>query len=253
MSHPTLSVIMITKNAAQHLDQSLHSVAFANEIIMVDSGSTDATLEIAKRHAVKLYQTTVWPGFGAQKNYALSLATGDWVLSLDADEIVSPELATAIRNAITHPMYDAYQFERVTFYCGKMIRHSGWNHDWLLRLLKRQMGQFTDRQIHEKLTLIPTATLGILQGKLLHYSYNNFSEVLQKMDFYSTYSAQRMQQQGKRSSVTRAILAYWAGFLHAYLIRAGWLDGKMGLLLAINHGQNKYYRMLKLMMMQDKC
>lgn len=248
-----LSVTMITLNAEKLLEKSLASVDFADEIILVDAGSTDNTLAIARAHAtVKIFETQEWQGFGFQKNYALSLASGQWIFSLDADEIVSEDLKTSLLQAMETEAFQAYTCQRCNFYYGHEIKHAGWGNDHLLRFFKRGLGQFSDDVVHEKIELPEAIPVGKLPGKLLHYSYADVSEVLMKMDRYSSLSAEKMRQKGQQASVFKALLAYFAGFFHLYFVRLGCLDGKAGLLLAIAHGQAKYYRILKLALMQGK-
>ena len=183
MNNTTLGVAIITKNAALRLGQCLDSVAFADEIVVLDSGSTDATLDIARTHGARVLQTPDWPGFGPQKNRALDALATDWVLSIDADEVVSPELAASMRAAIAAPQADVYAVDRLSSFCGAWIRHSGWYPDWIPRLFRRGKARFSDDLVHERLVFEASAQR--LAGKLLHYSYEDFDAVLRKLDAYS--------------------------------------------------------------------
>ncbi|SUV88617.1 transferase [Bordetella pertussis] len=146
----TLSVIIITKNEAANILACLESVAFADEFIVVDSGSTDNTVELARDFGARVEVTPDWPGFGPQKNRALDLATGDWVLSIDADERVTPELASEIQAAMAGATADCYEIARLSDFCGRFIRHSGWWPDYVLRLFRRGSARFTDAAVHER-------------------------------------------------------------------------------------------------------
>ncbi|MGB3899298.1 MAG: glycosyltransferase family 2 protein [Mesorhizobium sp.] len=242
----SLSVILITRNEEANIGACLESVAFADEIIVVDSGSTDATVEIAKKHGARTVTTADWPGFGAQKQRALDLATSDWVLSIDADERATPELAEAICKVITgpKPAFDAYEFSRRNWYCGRFLDHSGASPDYIVRLFRRGTARFSDHLVHER--IMPTGKVGRLDGKLLHYSFLDFSEVIGKIDSYSTASAKQALAAGKTASVGKAIRhASWM-FFRVYVLKLGFLDGAQGLAKSISAAQGTYYRYLKI-------
>ena len=243
---PTLSVILITRNEEANLDDCLASLeGIAQQIVVVDTSSTDRTLEIAKNYGATLAQPSDWPGFGPQKNRALDLATGDWVLSLDADERLTPALRSEILTAINHSaQVDCFAIPRLSWYCGRFIRHSGGSPDYVDRRLKRGTARFSDDLVHER--LIPNGQVAKLNNPMLHYSFMNYSQVLQKLDRYSTASAEQAFAKGKTSSPLKAVLhGIWA-FIRTYIIRAGFLDGAQGFALAISNGQGTYYRYLKL-------
>lgn len=247
----TLSAIVITRNEAHNLDDCLRSLqGLVNEIIVVDSQSTDDTLAIAQRHGAKVSQPADWPGFGPQKNRALDLATCDWVLSIDADERVTPELSAEIRHALQGSAVDvAYEIPRLSWYCGTFIQHAGWQPDYVLRLFKRGSAKFSNDLVHER--VVTDLRLEKLQNHLLHYSYLNFSQVLSKVDAYSTASAQQAFARGKRSSVGAALgHGAWA-FFRTYVLRAGFLDGGHGLALSISNAETSYYKYLKIWQLQQ--
>jgi glycosyltransferase involved in cell wall biosynthesis len=241
----SLSVIIITKNEAANLRDCLESVSFADEIIVVDSESTDQTQEIAQSFGAKLEITSDWPGFGPQKNRALDLATQDWVLSIDADERVTPELKEEILAAITNPnATNCFAIPRLSWYCGKFMKHSGWYPDYVDRLFKRGTAKFSDHLVHER--LLPQGPVGKLNNHFLHYSYRTFEQVLKKVDSYSSASAQQAFLQGKRCGFSDAFIhGFWA-FFRTYVLRRGFLDGKHGLALAISNAATSYYKYLKL-------
>jgi glycosyltransferase involved in cell wall biosynthesis len=247
----SLSVILITKNEEANLKDCLESVSFADEIIVVDSQSSDKTQEIARSFGAKLEITSDWPGFGPQKNRALNLATQDWVLSIDADERVTPELKQEILTAIASPnAADCYAIPRSSWYCGRFMKHSGWYPDYVDRLFKRGSAKFSDHLVHER--LLPTGSSGKLNNHFLHYSYRDFSQVLKKVDVYSSAAAQQAFKQGKKGGLGEALIhGFWA-FFRTYVLRRGFLDGKHGLALAISNAATSYYKYLKLWQLHNK-
>lgn len=240
-----LSVIIITQDEAHNIGPCLESVRFADEVVVLDGGSSDRTREIASEMGAKLHVASDWQGFGVQKNRVLALATQEWVLSLDADERVSPELVASITAVIGgNAARDAYEMSRLTWYCGRFLRHSGTAPDYVLRLFRRGTARFSDHLVHER--LLPDGPVGRLEGKLLHYSFMNFSQVLQKVEAYSTASAKQSLAAGKTASVGKALRhALWA-FFRTYILRAGFLDGGHGLANAISISEGTYYRYLKI-------
>ena len=244
----SLSVIVITHNESARLRACLESVAFADEVVVVDNGSTDDTVAIAREMGARVTQTADWPGFGPQKNRALDLATRDWVLSIDADERVTRRLREQIQAAIGAQQFDAYKVNRRSSYCGQYMAHSGWYPDRLLRLFRRGAGRFSDALVHEALEV--KGPVGQLEGELLHESYANFEAVLDKMNRYSTAGAQALHRKGVRGSLGKALgHGLWA-FLRTYLFKRGFLDGRLGLALAVSNAEGTYYRYLKLWMLQ---
>ena len=247
----SLSVILITKNEEANLKDCLESVSFADEIIVVDSQSSDKTQEIARSFGAKLEITSDWPGFGPQKNRALNLATQDWVLSIDADERVTPELKQEILATMASAnAADCYAIPRSSWYCGRFMKHSGWYPDYVNRLFKRGSAKFSDHLVHER--LLPTGSSGKLKNHFLHYSYRDFSQVLKKVDVYSSAAAQQAYKQGKKGGLGEALIhGFWA-FFRTYVLRRGFLDGKHGLALAISNAATSYYKYLKLWQLQNK-
>lgn len=248
--HMRLSVIVITRNEQANIVECLRSVDFADEIIVVDNASTDDTVELARRAGATVYETQDWPGFGPQKNRALAYATGDWVLSMDADERVTPELREEILKVMSgkdNPT--CFSIPRSSWFCGRFMRHSGWTPDYVDRLFKAGTAQFSLDLVHEK--LLHTGRAQALVNPLLHYSHRNFSDVLTKIDRYSTASAQQALARGKRSSVLGAVgHGLWA-FIRTYVLKAGFLDGEHGLALAIANAEGSYYRHIKLWWLQQ--
>ncbi|MCG5075797.1 glycosyltransferase family 2 protein [Paraburkholderia tagetis] len=244
MTQTTLGVAIITKNAASRLAQCLDALSFAHDIVVIDSGSTDGTTEIARAHGARVIEETTWPGFGTQKNRAIDALATDWILSIDADEIVSPELAGSIRAAIAAPVTDVYAVDRLSSFCGSWIRHSGWYPDWIPRLFRRGTARFSDALVHERLVF--TASAQRLEGKLLHYSYTDFDDVLRKLDAYSSAGAEQRAAAGKGGSVGKAVVRGAWAFVRTYVLRAGFLDGRAGFMIAVFNAETVYYRFLKL-------
>jgi glycosyltransferase involved in cell wall biosynthesis len=244
----SLSVIIITRNESARLRACLESVAFAGEAVVVDSGSTDGTREIAQSMGARVSASHDWPGFGAQKNRALDLATGDWVLSIDADERVTPALREQIKAVLADPQFDGYSVNRSSSYCGQFMRHSGWSPDRVVRLFRRGSARFSDDLVHE--TLQVNSPVGRLHGELLHESFADFEAVLEKVNRYSTAGARELDRRGVKGSPGKALgHGLWA-FLRTYLFKRGFLDGRLGLALAISNAEGTYYRYVKLWLMQ---
>lgn len=243
-----LAVIVITKNEANNIAACLNSVAFAQEIVVVDSGSKDGTVEIARSCGATVIETADWPGFGPQKNRALNAAKSEWVLSIDADERIPDALRNEIQAAISAATHDAYSMPRLSSFCGYFIRHSGWYPDHVVRLFRRNRGRFSDDQVHERV-IIRQGSIGQLRTPMLHYSYRSDSDFLRKLDQYSSLGAQQAYAVGKRSSLTKALTHAVSAFIRSYVIKRGFLDGRAGLMVAITSAESAYHKYLKLMLL----
>ncbi|MEI6543805.1 MAG: glycosyltransferase family 2 protein [Methylococcales bacterium] len=244
-----LSVIIITKNEAVHIGRCLESIAWADEIIVLDSGSDDDTVSICRRYTDKVYETD-WPGFGLQKQRALDKATGDWVLSIDADEMVTAELRAEIERVMQENKLQAYEIPRLSSYCGRQMRHGGWWPDYVLRLFRRDVGRFSEAAVHEK--VLVEGKVGQLVSPFHHETAVNLEEILDKVNSYSSLGAQMLHEKGVRSSVSKAVLkALWM-FNRTYWLKAAFLDGRQGLMLAVSNAEVTYYKYLKLLELQDK-
>ncbi len=246
---PSLGVAMITKNAAAHLHDSLASVRFADRLVIVDSGSRDNTLAIAAEFGAQIVVTPDWPGFGVQKNRALERLDTDWVLALDADEVLSPELAAAIQAAIRQPDSMVYRLSRLSNFCGRWMHHSGWRPDLIPRLFRRGCARYSDDLVHERLLFNGAAP--VLDGELLHYSFDDLDSVVDKMNRYSAAGAQQKAGRGGHSSLGAAIGKGLWSFVRTYVLRRGFLDGREGFILAVANAEGTYYRQLKLMYYQQ--
>ena len=242
-----LSVIVITRNEAHRLGACLASVPFADEVVVVDSGSTDGTQALAARLGARVVETADWPGFGAQKNRALDAAGGDWVLSLDADERVTTELAAQIRAVVagdaTAGAPAAWTLSRLSSLAGRWVRHGDWYPDPVLRLFRRGAARFSDDLVHERVVF--EGTPGRLDGHLLHDSMPTLDDLLAKLNRYSGERALQMRRRGRAGGLGKAIgHGAWA-FLRSYLLKRGFLDGAVGFVVAVSIAEGTYYSYLK--------
>jgi glycosyltransferase involved in cell wall biosynthesis len=239
---PLLSAIVITRNEAANIGECLAGLAFCDERIVVDCGSSDGTAEIARAKGARV-EFHEWRGFGPQKNFALSLATGAWVLSIDADERVTPALAGEIKAAIAYAIADGFELPRRSSFCGRQMRHSGWYPDYVLRLFRRGQARFDDALVHER--VICAGTVQRLKEPLLHHPVQKLEDALARMDRYSTASADALVASGRSVSFLAGIGHGLYAFLRTYVLRLGFLDGAEGFLLAVANAEGSYYRYMK--------
>lgn len=244
-----LSVIIITKNEADNIQACLDSVSFADQRIIVDSGSTDGTVAIARAAGATVIETD-WPGFGPQKNRALDAAAGEWVLSLDADERIGDALRGEILAAIAQPAHDAYMLPRLSSFCGHFIRHAGWYPDHIVRLFRRGSARFSDDLVHERIVFAESGA-GRLKNPIIHYSYRDDSAYLRKLEQYSSLGARQAFEAGKRGGLGKAILHGCSAFLRSYVAKRGFLDGRAGLMVAISTAESTYHKYFKLMLLTE--
>ena len=247
---PRISVALITRNEQHNIAECLRSVAWADEIIVVDQGSTDGTAQLARELGARVIDAPDWPGFGPQKNRALDACTGDWILALDADERVTPELQHEIITSTAAGGHDVYEIPRLSSYCGRLIRHGGWTPDHVRRLFRRGSARFSDALVHESLQT--DRPVGRLHSALLHYSYRNLEDVLSKLNRYSTDNARMLLEQGARPSLSGALAHGLAAFLRTYVLKLGFLDGRHGLMLAISNAEGSYYKHAKAMLLSER-
>lgn len=240
-----ITAILITKNEEKNLRGCLTSlVDVVDEIVVVDSGSVDTTVEVAREFGARVTVCSNWQGFGVQKNRALQLATKEWILSIDADERLSVNLKSEILRAINEEGAYCYAFPRKSWYCGRLIRFSGWRPDYVVRLFKRDTARFSTDLVHER--LLANLPIKKLKSPMLHYSFRNFSQVLEKVDAYSSASSEQLFASGKDGGVVQALMHGLWTFLRTYIFKLGFLDGAHGLALAISNAEGSYYRYLKL-------
>lgn len=253
-SRQPLSVAIITLNAASQLEACLSSACFADEIVVVDSGSTDGTVELAERHGARVIHQD-WLGFGAQKQFAVNAASHDWVLCLDADERVSQALQSAIENALIAPstlgpaavpMVAAFRFPRCNRFLGRYLKHGEGYPDWSLRLFDRRRGRWSDDAVHEK--VIADGPVGTLDGDLLHDSAESLATYLTKQNRYTSLAADMALATGKRSGTAKLVISPLVRFIKFYFIRQGFRDGLPGFVhIAVGcfNSFTKYAKMLE--------
>lgn len=240
-----LSVAIITLNAAAQLEACLHSARFADEIVVVDSGSTDGTVELAERCGARVIQQE-WLGFGPQKQFAVDAASHDWVLCLDADERLSPALQLSIENALRSPTTGAYRFARCNRFLGRYLKHGEGYPDWSLRLFNRRQACWSADAVHEK--VLTECHVTTLTGDLLHDSAESLAAYLSKQNRYTTLAAEAALAAGKHTSLARITLSPLVRFIKFYFIRQGFRDGLPGLIhIAIGcfNSFTKYSKMLE--------
>jgi glycosyltransferase involved in cell wall biosynthesis len=244
----SLSAIVITRNEEAMIRRCLESVAWADEIVVMDSGSTDATLEICRELGARVHVTADWPGPGPQRNRAIDAASGDWVLALDADEWVTTELRREIEEVMRAPdAAVAFAIPRLSSYCGRYMRHGGWWPDYIARLFRRGKARFAGGIVHDR--LVAEGATGKLRSHLMHEPFTDMGEVLQKVNSYSSWGAQALAGEGRRCGLATAIgHGLWA-FFRTYVLRHGFLDGREGLLLAVSNAEGAYYKYVKLMLL----
>lgn len=245
---PTVSVAIIARDEAHAIGACLRSVAWADERIVLDSGSTDDTVAIARGLGARV-ECTDWPGYGAQKNRAISRCSGDWVLSIDADEQVSEALHAEIGRTLANPgTAVGFRMPRLSSYCGRALRHGGWWPDHVTRLFLNGYAAFSDDPVHER--LVVDGRIATLKHPLLHETYVDLEEVLDKLNRYSTAGARKMFASGKRATLRAAIgHGVWA-FVRTYFLRAGFRDGREGFMLAVSNSESTYYRYAKCLLLE---
>lgn len=233
---PTLSVVIITQNEEANISRTLESVAWADEIVIVDSGSTDNTVALCRHYTPNVIHQG-WLGFASQKNLGIARTTGDWVLSLDADEPVEPMLAEEIRTVISSASaLEGYRIPRKTFFLGKQIRHGGWYPDYNLRLFRRGRGRFEERLVHEAIKV--DGRIGSMKNAILHYAYPDLTSYLSSINKYSSLAVSVMSERGISGYKTAWLNLLFRPvftFLLKYVLRLGFLDGKHGLVLNLFH------------------
>ena len=239
-----LSVIIITKNEALNIRRCLESVLWAEEIILVDSGSTDKTVAIAKEYTDKVYLADDWQGYGVQKQRALSYASGDWVLNLDADEAVDLELKSEILQAMSDNQFDAYRVPIQMYFYDKPLHYSS-SPKRHVRLFKRLEARFSDDIVHEKIVLPERAKIGRIKTPIMHHSFRDITHALYKINRYSSYTAKTRIKNNKHASLTKAMMGTTWMFFRCYILQRGFMDGREGLVFALLNAQGTFYRTLK--------
>jgi (heptosyl)LPS beta-1,4-glucosyltransferase len=244
-----LSVTVITLNEAAHIEACLDSVAWADERLIVDSGSTDGTPDLARARGARVIVRD-WPGYAAQKNLAAAEASHDWILSVDADERVTPGLAEEIRRTLERdPAAPGYRIPRVTWHLGRWIRTTDWYPDYQLRLYDRRRGRWPLRHVHESVTTdgLPSR----LRHELEHYAYRDISHHHQTMDRYTTLAAEQMRSDGRRAGLVDLVLHPPAAFVRNYVLKRGFTDGVPGLIISAMNAHYVFLKFAKLWALSD--
>ncbi|MDK9723679.1 MAG: glycosyltransferase family 2 protein [Sterolibacteriaceae bacterium MAG5] len=242
-----LSAVIITLNAASQLEDCLKSVAFCDEIVVVDSGSTDGTQVLAEKYGARVV-TSEWRGFGPQKQFAVEQAAYDWVLCIDADERVSAQLQASIAATIASPVCLAYRFPRCNRFMGRYLRHGEGYPDWSLRLFDRRHGRWSDDPVHEK--VIADGEVGILAGDLMHDSAETLDSYLAKQNRYTTLAARDAVARGKSAMAAQLVLSPLLRFIKFYVFRFGFLDGVPGLVHILIGCGNSFVKYAKIISFQ---
>jgi glycosyltransferase involved in cell wall biosynthesis len=241
---PKVSVTIITLNEADHIAAAIDSASWADEIILVDSGSTDDTVAIARAKGVRV-ESRAWSGYVDQKNFAHSLASHDWIFSLDADERIPPPLADEVRAVLAvDPPRKGYRIPRVTFHLGRWVRTTDFYPDYQTRLYDRRAARWAGRHVHESVTVDGEA--GRLTNELQHYSFRDLRDQLDRINHYSTLAARQMRERGQRSGPVRLVVHPLAAFLRNYILRRGFLDGTVGLTISLMNSYSVFLKFAKL-------
>jgi glycosyltransferase involved in cell wall biosynthesis len=241
---PKLSVTIITLDEADHIAAAIDSVSWADEVVVVDSGSTDGTADLARAKGARV-STRAWTGWIDQKNHAASIASHDWILSIDADERVTPALAREIRGLLQgEPARRGYRIPRVTFHLGRWIRTTDFYPDYQTRLYDRRAGAWQGGRVHESVRV--QGGPGQLRGELEHYSFRDLADQVARLDRYSTLAARQMHEDGRRATVFDLVVHPPAAFLRNYLLRRGCLDGSAGLIISAVNAYGVFLKFAKL-------
>lgn len=247
-----LSVVIITFNEERNIDRCLQSLkAVADEIVVVDSFSKDKTEEICKKHQVRFIQNA-FEGHIQQKNFAIQAATNDWVLSLDADEALTPELQASILKVKDNQDFKGYKFNRLTNYCGHWVKYCGWYPDAKIRLINRNYGKWQGVNPHDRLDLVESEKPGFLTGDLLHYSYYTKEDHLKQIEYFGDIAAKENFDKGKGSNWFKIILKTVSQFIKSFILKQGFRDGKTGFTISRLSAYATYRKYLKLLNLQKK-
>lgn len=249
MEKIALSIAIITLDEEERLPGCLNSLAGIDDIVVVDSGSSDGTVAIAEQFGARVFQEP-WRGFGPQKQFAIDQCRNEWVLILDADERIPPGTMAEIAAILRKPAYDAYTIPRKNYFSGKWIRGMGWWPDRVIRLFRKQKGRMSERQVHE--SVVVKGKAGSLSNPLIHLTNRNLRQTLEKLNRYSTIGAEELYQRGVRSSILKAVLRGGWAIFYNYFFRLGFLDGPQGIVVAVSDGVNIFYKYAKLQEMWNK-
>ena len=234
-----ITATIITRNEEANIERCLNSIDWVDEIVVVDSFSTDKTIEICEKYKCKIIQTE-WKGFGKTKKYAVDASSNNWIFSIDADEEVTNELKNKILSILVNPEFEGYKIKRTSYYLGTQIKYCGWDRDFPLRLFNRKNGNFDNKEVHE--SVIINGQKGKLNEVIHHYTYPTISSHISKMNRYTDLS---LIQQKKRYSILSAVIFGINKFFKMYLLQRGFLDGKVGFLLCLNSSYGIFLKYIK--------
>ncbi len=236
----------MARNEERNIEEAIASLKFASQIVVADTGSSDRTMEFAKRAGAEVH-SICFDGYGESKNRAIEFARHDWIFCMDADERVTPGLAAEIMKAVrADSPFDGYEVSRLSYFLGKPVKHSGWFPDYVLRLFKRDRGSYTSRLVHEAVKV--NGKTSRLEGLLLHHSYRDLDSYMEKLNVYSTLNARELYNDGRRCGIASMLAHPLATFLKMYVFRAGFLDGYRGMLLA---GLSAFHVFIKYAKLRD--
>jgi len=241
---PNVSVTIITLNEAEHIAAAIESARWADEVLVVDCGSTDGTVDLARNSGARVLRRE-WSGYVDQKNFAAERASNDWIFSLDADERVTPALAAEIRALLaTEPPLRGYRLPRVAYHLGRWIRTTDFYPDYQTRLYDRRAARWRGNYVHESVAVDGPA--GRLHSELEHYSFRNLRDQLDRINHYTTLAARQMHESGRRSGPLHLLVHPPAAFLRNYLLRRGILDGTAGLTISLMNAYSVFLKFAKL-------
>jgi glycosyltransferase involved in cell wall biosynthesis len=239
-----ISASIITKNEESNIERCLESIKWVDEIIVVDSGSTDTTLAICQTYNCKIIETE-WLGFGLTKQIGVNAATNDWVLSIDADEEVTNKLKNKILELIQSTTFHAFDIKRVSYYLKKRIKYSGWQTDYPLRLFNKKYGNFNNASVHESV-IMDSKNTSTIQELMYHYPYQSINGHISKINLYTQLGAEKLFDKGKKTTLIYAVLSGIIKFIKMYVVKKGFLDGKEGFILAVLSGFSSTLKYFKL-------
>jgi glycosyltransferase involved in cell wall biosynthesis len=247
-----ISAVLVTRNEAVNIDEALRSLLWADEIVVVDCGSDDDTVDICRRYTHRIFHRD-WTGYADQKNFALEKASHDWIFSLDADERPSPDLINEILLLRTSGFQHAgYRIPRVAFFMGRWLRHGDWYPDHQLRLFDRTRGRWQGGRVHESFKLL-NGSPGLLKGELQHFSYRSLSDYLKRLESYTSLAAADYHDRGKTANVTALAFNPAVTFIKAYFLKRGCLDGVPGFMAAVMGSVSVYFKYAKLYELRQRC
>lgn len=252
MNREQVSVTVITLNEEKNIRECLESVKWADEIIVVDSGSSDRTVEIAKEYTDKVFRNP-WPGMNAQKVFAAGQSTRGWILNIDADERASADMKDFIMKELEHPLFDGYRFPRKNHFLGRWLKHGGWYPDHVLRLFRRDRGRYAGSDPHDKV-VVDSGNVMTAPAHLIHYTYDSLAQFETKIQSYTTASARVRYVPGKRNLFLPFLTPIKAvtKFFEVYIIKRSFLDGYLGLVLALATASSAFWKLAKLWELQDR-